>query len=585
MFFWGSSVSGIFLCLLIPAALSKVAAPGSKADIVSSGYGERRALEDGNRILRCSLGEPSSLSDSQPPPVQLSLEDGQGPEHLALGNTGTASASDVLAEMRLALRDMQSHFFSIYLGTWPTSIDWTAAVMATYVAGALSSLGASLTPRHTDDRTVANEINKYFSQTVQFYFGENTFALRNEAYDDMLWVVLDWLQDVKFIDEQTDRQRNWYGTQFRNIFAHRAHVFYDLASRGWDTRLCGGGMIWNPRLTPYKNAVTNELFISASTAMYLYFPGDKNCSPYSSSEGSEHNVVVLPQDTLNGIPSVNLKDPKYLYAAIGAYDWLRKSNMTNHRGLYVDGFHISNLGDGGVACDKRNEMVYTYNQGVLLSGLRGMYLATGNVTYIEDGHALIRAVVEATGFDLDGGTPRPGRYWRGLGRAGILEEICDASGTCSQDGQTFKGIFFHHFTRFCAPLPQWLSPPVDGKFPSFPRERALHKQSCRSYMSWVRRNAVAAQKTRDERGLFGMWWGVALWNEEEKPEELASRMPDGAVDHLNEETEPEDQAQQKYRTGRDANDRGRGRTLETQGGGLSVLRALYELEKQIGGHR
>ena len=40
-------------------------------------------------------------------------------------------------------------------------------------------------------------------------------------------------------------------------------------------------MSWNPYLEPYKNAITNELFISASIGMYLYFPGDDNDSPFS----------------------------------------------------------------------------------------------------------------------------------------------------------------------------------------------------------------------------------------------------------------------------------------------------------------
>jgi hypothetical protein len=33
-----------------------------------------------------------------------------------------------------------------------------------------------------------------------------------------------------------------------------------------------------------------------------------------------------------------------------------------------------------------------------------------------------------------------------------LQDICDVDGTCSQDAQTFKGIFFHQLTLFCNPL-------------------------------------------------------------------------------------------------------------------------------------
>jgi hypothetical protein len=34
----------------------------------------------------------------------------------------------------------------------------------------------------------------------------------------------------------------WHGQEFIPTFAHRARIFYDLATRGWDSRLYGGGV-------------------------------------------------------------------------------------------------------------------------------------------------------------------------------------------------------------------------------------------------------------------------------------------------------------------------------------------------------
>lgn len=507
---------------------------------------------------------------------------------------------------------MQQEYFSLWLGKWTTAIDWTAAVMGTFLSATLSSLSHSLpyTMPGTFDKSrkldveaqmVENEINKYFGQSIAYYFGEDHFAIRNQAYDDMLWVVLGWLESIQFINshsknhyppsrEAPDGKGEWHAQQFIPAFAHRARVFYELAEQGWDWKLCGGGMTWNPRLLPYKNAITNELFISASIAMYLYFPGDDNCSPFMGAERGHSDWQFLrtqepsddAMDCSNSSSNAPIYDPIHLANAVNGYNWLANSGMTNDQGLYVDGFHIKGYAQNHskTECDERNEMVYTYNQGVLLSGLRGLWEATGNLTYLEDGHSLIRNVIAATGW-TDAATP-PLSEWAGLGAHGILTELCDPSGTCNQDGQTFKGIFFHHLTTFCTALPR--VPVRPGKTHAASRfTAALHHRSCNEYAPWVVHNAQAALATRDAQGRFGMWWGAgqdssaavdasALLPERaldyrNDPELLG--MPEGGVDHPV-------LSQRSERSRSDPNDRGRGRTVETQGGGVAVVRAMWE---------
>jgi hypothetical protein len=540
-----------------------------------------------------------------------------------------------LEELHYALETMQQHYFEIWLGTWPTAIDWTAAVMGTHVSASLYSLTRSLeyalpgtlsSSAGAEAERIENEINKYFSQAVAYYFGENAFAIRTQAYDDMLWVVLGWLENIKFMElhnqrhypstEESKGEGMWYGKQFERAFAHRAHVFYDLAKRGWDTTLCGGGMVWNPHLGPYKNAITNELFIAASIGMYLYFPGDDNCAPFSEPQhqyGRWATAQPSDQSIINdGVNATYLEpavphDPVYLHAAITAYDWLKNSNMTNSQGLYIDGFHIRNG-----KCVIRNEMVYTYNQGVLLSGLRGLWEGTGNTQYLVDGHELIRNVIAATGWSDDDmfSDAYPRRHpWSGLGRGGILEDACDSSGNCDQNGQTFKGIFFHHLTLFCEPLP--LVPTIPGKTHAATRETAmLHRESCKSYAKWATYNARGAMRTRDREGRFGTWWGPHFG--ERNSDFEVPPLPKGATDYRNEgvpfdklwrkakDTEiDEDYAdhhlghtvagyteKEKGKAKRDrvetqdVNDRGRGRTVETQGGGIAVLRCTWELVRR-----
>lgn len=529
-----------------------------------------------------------------------------------------------------ALDVLETSYFEVWQGIWPKSIDWTSAVIGTYLAATLSTLStsfASLSSRETGE----NIINKYFAQLTASYFGQNAFALRQEAYDDMLWVVLGWIEGVKFVKVHSakhystdagegervrgEKEKEWHGNQFIPAFAHRARIFWELASQGWDTSLCGGGMIWSPYLTPYKNAITNELYIAASISMYLYFPGDDNDSPFGLSTPEIYDSA-LKAAMRKESPA---HDPKYLDAAVQAYKWLMESNMTDEKGLFVDGYHVSRwrrdryLDPPDRKCDERNEMVYTYNQGVLLTGQRGLYEATGSKSYLDDGHRLISDVITATGWDLerdsvleeDLGDDEIGR-WHGIGRSGILEEACDAGAYCSQDSQTFKGIFFHHFTAFCQRLPEHLSAPANEcastskkslSARSLEETRQWHTSECAKYRNWIRHNANAALTTKNKEGKFGMWWGAPLLstNDTDKiPDIIDVVLPPDAVDYRNDgvpgKWKEQSRVDRKVRAsgseekggmnaveGRDLNDRGRGRTVETQGGGVSLLRALWEL--------
>ncbi|KAI9735759.1 MAG: hypothetical protein M1818_006367 [Claussenomyces sp. TS43310] len=534
------------------------------------------------------------------------------------------ASQDALQDMIDALEVLQEQYFELWQGIWPTAIDWTSAVLGTYLSAALTTLSKSLDytitsrePVSTTVLTHENLINQYFSQLVSFYFGQDAFALRTEAYDDMLWVVLGWLESIKFIhvhsslhyseyshlqEQGANSHKSWHGRQWISSFAHRARIFWELASQGWDTSLCEGGMLWSPYTAPYKNAITNELFITASISMYLYFPGDQNTSPFMTS----------------GQP-IGTQEPKYLAAAVEGYKWLKSANMTNHQRLYTDGFHISGWERNPprnhtrhTRCDLRNEMVYTYNQGVLLSGQRGLWEATAARSYLEDGHQLVQDIINATGYDLkhdsvywdqqrnNDSSPQLAP-WHGLGRRGVIEDLCDSHGQCSQDAQTFKGIFFHHLSLFCSPLPpHFLAPGETFDVREYHDTKTWHEKNCKNYAKWIKRNANAAVSTRTEDGKYGMWWGAPRGHRLTSAEPRIE-IPAGAVDYRNRDL-PRDkvwvdgesplwsqqgntilseamQSEQELRDSatRDANDRGRGRTVETQGGAVAVLRALWEI--------
>ncbi len=599
---------------------------------------------------RVSLAEPTASSTSLLP--FSSESHGAGPQD-------SGSDIQILQDMIEALTVMQDEYFQLWVGQWPTAIDWTAAVMGSHVTGALGSLSKGLeTVRmgaDEDYRVKENLITNYFSQLVGYYFGQDYFAIRNEAFDDMLWVVLGWLDAVHFIsvhnkmhyqlgslDSQGPAQQipamlqnqSWHGSIWTPAFAHRARIFWELAATGWDTKLCGGGMTWNPRLEPYKNTITNELFISASIAMYLYFPGDENSAPFGAEKKGHQKGPPAPATSQEW----KAHDPKYLAAAVDGYKWLTTVGMANDQGLYADGFHVSGYSDpknNNTECDLRDDMVYTYNQGVVLSGQLGLFQVTGSSSFLEDGYRLIQSVISATGYDLKedgpvddlanlqkGALPK----WHGLGRAGILEEACDVRGDCSQDSQTFKGIFFHHFSAFCLPLELSDLSASALKEDELENLRSTHATNCQRYSGWLKHNAAAALATRDSEGRFGMWWTVGLLNitldsmvvgpdtiphEDKAVDYRTYGLPNDPVWVSNAQTpfrenlarpvapadqhpigEPPKRATMDGMVGKvekratvrdsDPNKRGRGRTVETQGGGLAVVRALWEMSNQSG---
>ncbi|KAI0109074.1 glycoside hydrolase family 76 protein [Nemania sp. FL0031] len=593
--------------------------------------------------------DPIAPASFLPAPVKIAA--GTRPARIA--------DNSVFADLLSALNVTQSEFFAPWLGTWPDAIDWTAAVIGTHVSGVTRSISEDLVflqskeDAETDWRRASNLIDNYFAQTIAYYFGQDALAIRYEAYDDILWVVLGWLETVKFINGHSDLHyavaspslseatpgvtdgrfsscariynQPYHGNVWIPAFSHRARVFWDLASHGWDTTLCNGGMVWNPRLLPYKNAITNELYIAASISMYLYFPGDDNESPFYNRTDRFN-----PEDPDSQVYS-GPRDAKYLKAAVEGYRWLRSSNMTNDKGLIVDGFHISGYLDetnNNTKCDVRDEMVYTYNQGVILTGQRGLWDATGAPSYLADGHSLIQKVIKATGYDLASDSPIDNLLalkagvlprWHGLGRLGVMEEYLDASGTASQDVQTFKGVFFHHLTSFCAPLE---APGPETKLQVHPHAFAAvkesHAEACKSYSGWLAHNVHAAMGTQDAAGRFGQWWTAGLlmgdwvgaWptlendgvhgHGHDETNETDYRNYGVPTDTLWRSPAPHQPTQTPYvdyagngqvpiggakkkkirqAITEDPNKRGRGRTVETQSGGLALLRAYWKIAR------
>ncbi|KAJ3551469.1 hypothetical protein NPX13_g11354 [Xylaria arbuscula] len=180
--------------------------------------------------------------------------------------SGHTDENSIFADLVEALNVTQAEFFAPWLGTWPEAIDWTAAVIGTHVSGVARSISEDLVfldskeRNAVDWRDASNLIDKYFTQLVAYYFGQDAFAIRNEAYDDILWVVLGWLETIKLVNTHNNlyythaaedetgttppvkdgiygsspgiMNQLYHGTTWLSTFSHRARVFWDLASPG-----------------------------------------------------------------------------------------------------------------------------------------------------------------------------------------------------------------------------------------------------------------------------------------------------------------------------------------------------------------
>ncbi|PPJ53825.1 hypothetical protein CBER1_03280 [Cercospora berteroae] len=488
-------------------------------------------------------------------------------------------------ETQDALATMQATFWN---GTyWPSTIQWIGALIDTIVASSERTLVDGLQVYGDDVKVqLEGDIRNYYSQIQAYYDTEDTVQIFDAAYDDAQWVVMEWLEVIRFINQYEAYSQSGLGIDDISAYAHRAHIFYNVVQDKFNTSQCEGGLTWNPALETYKNAITNELFVSSSIMMYFFFPGDSDTDPYPHP-----NYTAQTNKTLLPLQPMSAHDPIFLKNAQDEWAWFKTHNFTNAQGLIVDGFHIT---PNQTTCDERNEMVYTYNQGVMLTGLRGLWEATGLIYYLDDGYSLIETVINATGWDAN--VSDQASEWAGLGRNGILEDYCDAPANCSQDNLVFKGAYFQHFDYFCTPLPTDV-PLVEGISVLAATELAQHHNDrCASYSPWVQHNAHAALSTRDGTKVMGEWWGAPYLNRTQGPApKYAESKPDGSIDICNQpqllEAYPwkcsssdcaHYSASERRRAlyPRQAADN---RTVETQAQGLAVLRAATDLTLIDGG--
>jgi predicted alpha-1,6-mannanase (GH76 family) len=197
----------------------------------------------------------------------------------------------------------------------------------------------------------------------------------NDYYDDNGWWALAW---VAAYDLTRD---NRYLNAARTIFAR------NMAA--WNDTSCHGGLPWNTT-SSYKNAITNELFLTLAALLHQRTPGDQ---------------------------------VSYLTWAQKEWDWFSARGLIGPGGLVNDGLTA--------ACQNNDGTTWTYNQGVILGGLAALFEITGDRAYLTQGESIASAAVSR------------------LTSQGILAEPCEPSAAgCNGDQAQFKGIFARYLYDF-----------------------------------------------------------------------------------------------------------------------------------------
>ncbi|KAH9887126.1 glycosyl hydrolase [Xylariomycetidae sp. FL2044] len=200
----------------------------------------------------------------------------------------------------------------------------------------------------------------------------------NDYYDDEGWWALGMIHSYDI---------GVMGLGDQRYLQAAMEIFEDM--RGGNSSC--GGIYWS-KVTPYTNAIANELFLSVAASLA--------------------NRVTSQKDY-------------YLSIALNQWNWFKGSGMINADNLINDG-----LTDD---CKNNGMNTWTYNQGVVLGGLVELSKATGNSSYLDEASTIATAAIS------------------NLSQDGILFEGCEPD--CGSDGAQFKGIFMRnlHYLQVAKP--------------------------------------------------------------------------------------------------------------------------------------
>ncbi len=287
----------------------------------------------------------------------------------------------------------------------------------------------------------------------------------NAFYDDEGWWALAWLDAYDLTGE--DR-----------YLAAASDIFQDMAD-GWDD-YWGGGIYWGkhdgqpdrtgacavPRgwTGGYKNAIANELFVAVAAGLGLRYQRRNPAAPEQAG---------------------------YLGWARRGWAWFSSAPpagvaMLNQASLVNDSPNPKGVNDN-------SQSVWSYNQGVILSGLSELAELSGEPSYLSQAETIADAFIRNPWRPRAGGDGRSAHP----SESGVIDGILHEHNDCgpgggrparlpSVDSTLFKGIFVRHLAR-------------------------LYRKSGKpGYQQFIRSNAESALAHRNEQHMFGANWAAPV---------------------------------------------------------------------------
>ena len=132
-------------------------------------------------------------------------------------------------------------------------------------------------------------------------------------------------------------------------------IFDDIVNRSWSDASCGGGCCWQAPHDAdhmsgcYKNAITNELFLSLGAQLSNLYQQRCDAGTKAACDAAK----------------------RYHSWSLKELQWFLNSGMINASNLINDG--LDTFGSHPKICADNGHTAYSYNQGVLLSGLGELY--------------------------------------------------------------------------------------------------------------------------------------------------------------------------------------------------------------------
>lgn len=162
----------------------------------------------------------------------------------------------------------------------------------------------------------------------------------NNYYDDEGWWALAWIDAYDLMKDER--------------YLTMAGAIFDDMAKGWDDTCAGG--IWWSKDRNYKNAIANELFLSVAA-----------------------HLATRTKDT-------KLRS-SYLDWANREWQWFSHTGMINSDHLVNDGLNAK--------CANNHQTTWSYNQGVILSGLSELYKQTHDSTLVSGANAIAAATLSS----------------------------------------------------------------------------------------------------------------------------------------------------------------------------------------------